>query len=147
MIHLKLSDFRKKIKLKFHVNRDRFIVAKLARAPEFSEDVFSIVRDEKEVTVVAKEGFKLSSISEEKFFKLITFDVTLPFNLTGFLSHISALLASKNIPILAFSAYSTDHILVREEDLESAIAVLEKDGIEGSRCHILLMILDSAALR
>ena len=135
MIHLKLSELRKKVKLEFHVDRDRFIVAKLARAPEFSEGVFSIVRDENEVTVVAKEGFKLPSISEEKFFKLITFDVTLPFNLTRFLSHISALLASKNIPILAFSAYSTDHILVREEDLESAIAVLEKDGIKWSRCR------------
>ncbi len=132
---MKLNEFRKKVKVKFHVNHDRFIIAKLARAPEFTEGVFSIVRDENEVTVVAKEGFKLPSILEEKFFKLITFDGTLPFNLTGFLAHISALLASKNIPILAFSAYSTDHIFVREEDLEGAIAVLEKDGIKWSRCQ------------
>ncbi len=132
---MKLNEFRKEVNVKFHVNRDRFIIAKLARPPEFTEDVFSIVKDENEVTVVAKEGVKLPSILEEKFFKQITFDVTLPFNLTGFLAHISALLASKNIPILAFSAYSTDHILVKEEDLESAIAVLEKDGIKRSRCQ------------
>jgi hypothetical protein len=76
---------------------------------------------------VAKEGVELNPLSEEKFFKLITFEVTLPFDLTGFLSHVSALLAKKSIPLLAFSAYSTDHILVKEEDLDRAVEVLERD--------------------
>jgi len=38
-------------------------------------------------------------------------------------------LANKDIPILAISAYSTDHILVREENLDTAIEVLKKDGM------------------
>ena len=115
--------------LKFSVDDSRYFIAKLEEAPEFLDKIFSIIRDKNEVTVIAKEGLELQRVSEEKFFKLITFDVMLPFGLTGFLSHISKLLASKNIPILAISAYSTDHIFVREEDLNSAMKILEKDGM------------------
>ena len=115
--------------MKFSVDNDRFVIAKLKEVPKFSDKIFSIIRDKNEVTVIAKEGAKLLPISEEKFFKLVTFDVTLPFDLTDFLSHVSTLFAEKNIPILAISAFSTDHILVKEEYLESAIEVLKKDGM------------------
>ena len=126
---VKFSEFKEKVNVKFSVDNNRYIIAKLEAVPKFSDEIFSIIRDKNEVTVVAKEGLGLQPISEEKFFKLITFDVTLPFDLTGFLSHVSTLLASKNIPILAISAYSTDHIFVREEDLDSAVEVLKKDGM------------------
>lgn len=126
---VKFSEFREKVRVKFSVDSNRYIIAKLKEAPKFSDEIFSIIRDKNEITVITKEGLELQPISEEKFFKLITFDVTLPFDLTSFLSHVSALLASKNIPILAISAYSTDHIFVREEDLDSAIEVLKKDGM------------------
>jgi hypothetical protein len=126
---VKFSEFRKKVSVKFSVDNNRYIIAKLKEIPKFSDEIFSIIRDENEVTVIAREGVELQFISEEKFFKLITFGVTLPFDLTDFLSHVSALLASKNIPILAISAYSTDHIFVREEDVDSAVEVLEKDGM------------------
>jgi hypothetical protein len=126
---VKFSEFREGVCVKFSVDNSRYIVAKLEEAPKFSDEIFSIVKDKDEVTVIAKEGFELQSISEEKFFKLIIFGVTLPFDLTGFLSHVSTLLANKDIPILAISAYSTDHILVREEDLDGAVEVLKKDGM------------------
>jgi hypothetical protein len=126
---VKFNEFREKVRVEFSVDDNRYIIAKLKEVPKFSDEIFSIVRDKNEITVMTKEGLELQPISEEKFFRLITFDVTLPFDLTDFLSHISALLASKNIPILAISAYSTDHIFVREEDLDSAIEVLKKDGM------------------
>jgi hypothetical protein len=126
---VKFSEFREKVTVKFSVDSSRYIIAKLKEIPKFSDEIFAVIRDKKEVTAIAKEGFELQSISEEKFFKLITFDVTLPFDLTDFLSHVSALLASKNIPIFAISAYSTDHIFVREENVDNAVKVLEKDGM------------------
>jgi hypothetical protein len=76
-----------------------------------------------------EKGANLQTVSEEKFFRLITFDVKLPFDLTGFLSYVSTLLANENIPIFAISAYSTDHILVKEEYLDKAKEVLKKDGM------------------
>jgi hypothetical protein len=129
---VKFNEFREKVRVRFGVDSNRYIIAKLNEVPKFSDEIFSIVRDKNEITVITKEGLELQPISEEKFFKLITFDVTLPFDLTDFLSHISTLLASKNIPILAISAYSTDHIFVREEYLNSAIEVLKKDGMTES---------------
>jgi hypothetical protein len=126
---MKFSEFRKKANVRFSVDNDRYIIARLKAVPKFSAEIFAVIRDKNEVTVIAKEGCVLRSISEEKFFKLVTFDVTLPFDLSGFLSHVSALLASKNIPIFAVSAYSTDHVFVREADLDSAGEVLEKDGM------------------
>ena len=126
---VKFGEFREKVRVNFSVDINRYIIAKLKEVPRFSDEIFSIIRDKNEVTVIAKEGLELQPVSEEKFFKLITFDVTLPFDLTGFLSHVSTLLASKDIPILAVSAYSTDHIFIREEDLDSTIEVLKKDGM------------------
>ena len=126
---MKFTEYREKVNVKFRVDSSRYVMAKVKATPEFSDAVFSIIKDKDEITVVAKEGLELQSISEQKFFKLITFDVTLPFELTGFFAHITALLAGKSIPVLAFSAYSTDHLLVREEDLDRAVEALEKDGM------------------
>jgi hypothetical protein len=126
---VKFSEFKEKAEITFSVDSGKYVVAKLKKVPKFSEKVFSIIRDKNEVTVVAKKGFLVKAGSEQKFFKLITFDVELPFDLTGFLSHVSTLLASENIGLLAFSAYSTDHLLVKEQDLDRAVAILKKDGM------------------
>ncbi|HII14941.1 MAG TPA: ACT domain-containing protein, partial [Nanoarchaeota archaeon] len=64
----------------------------------------------------------------EKGWKILTFDMTLPFGLTGFMAAVSKVLADANISIFAISAYSTDHILIKETDLKKAKAQLEKLG-------------------
>jgi len=71
-------------------------------------------------TAVIKELTKLDNVIEcEKGFRLLTFDITLPFDTVGF---ISSALANAN---LVFSSYSTDHILVRENYVERAVDVLD----------------------
>ena len=56
-------------------------------------------------------------IEVEKDWKILTFDMVLPFELVGFLAKVSKVLADEKIQIFAISAYSTDHILVKEKDL------------------------------
>jgi len=56
-------------------------------------------------------------IEVEKDWKILTFDMVLPFELVGFLAKVSKILADEKIPIFAISAYSTDHILIKEKDL------------------------------
>jgi len=56
-------------------------------------------------------------IEIEKDWKILTFDMILPFELVGFLAKVSKALADEKISIFVISAYSTDHILVKEEDL------------------------------
>ena len=127
MVHLKFSEYRQNTNVKFSVDASKYIIAKLDSVPELSDKVFSIIKDQNEVTVVAKEGFTLKPIAMEGFFKRITFDVALPYDLIGFAAHVSTLLANKNIPILVYSAFSTDHLFVKEEDLDSTVEALEKD--------------------
>lgn len=47
-------------------------------------------------------------IEIEKDWKILTFDMVLPFGLVGFLAEVSKVLADEKIPIFAISAYSTD---------------------------------------
>jgi len=129
VVNLKFSEYRQNTNIKFSVSSSKYTIAKVEAVPEFSDKVFAIIKDKNEVTVVAKEGFVSQPIAVEGFFRRITFDVALPYDLIGFAAHISTLLANKNIPILVYSAYSTDHLFVKEEDLDSAVEALEKDGM------------------
>jgi hypothetical protein len=57
-------------------------------------------------------------------FRVISFDLDLPNDLVGFLAVASRALADAGVPILAICGYTKDHILVREEHLERALAAL-----------------------
>ncbi|MGF1479140.1 MAG: ACT domain-containing protein [Cyanophyceae cyanobacterium] len=52
----------------------------------------------------------------------------LDFSLIGILAALASPLAEANIPIFAISTYNTDYLLVKEEYLEQAIAVLSQAG-------------------
>lgn len=91
---------------------------------------FAVIQDEKETTVVIDQSFPDSKniIAIEKGWKLLTFDLVLPFNLVGFLAKISQALALHKISIFVLSAYSTDHILVKEKDLKRTLKTLKELG-------------------
>jgi hypothetical protein len=124
---VKFEDFKNKVKLKLLLDSNRYVIAKVREVPAFSEKVFAVIRNRNGITVIAKEGAGLSALSEERFFRMITFDVELPFDLSGFISHISGLLASKAIPIFVISSYSTDHIFVKEKYLNRTLGILKED--------------------
>ena len=52
----------------------------------------------------------------------------LDFSLIGILSKIAGILADNKIGIFAVSTYNTDYILLKEENLESAVSALETAG-------------------
>ena len=129
MVPLKFSEYRKNTNVKFSVDPSKYTIAKIESAPPLSEKIFALIKDQNETTVVAKEGFVQQSASVEGFLKRITFDVALPYDLIGFVAHVSALLAGESVPILVYSAFSTDHMFVKEEDLGRAVEALERDGM------------------
>src|SRR5690349_16347118 len=57
-------------------------------------------------------------------FRVLSFGLDLPDDLVGFLAVASRTLADAGVPILAICGYSKDHILVREEHLDRALAAL-----------------------
>ena len=93
-------------------------------------NAFAVIQDKNEITVIIDQS-KINNkdvIEIEKDWKIFTFDMILPFELVGFLAKISKVLADEKISIFAISAYSTDHILVKEKDLAKAIKKLENLG-------------------
>lgn len=109
-----------------------FAVVNVRNVPNV--DFFAMVKDKRGVTVVLPES-ELRKICDillgcEGGFRLLTFDTILPFDLVGFISKISTALAKAGIGILVFSSYSTDHILIKENDVERALEVLEGLGFE-----------------
>ena len=96
---------------------------------------FATVDDGRELTHVVREERvdELATLEAEPGWALLTFDATLPFELVGFLARVTSALAEEDVAVFALSAYSTDHVLVRRTDVESALAALSDLGCEVRR--------------
>lgn len=111
------------MKLKFFVQKGVFAVAKVKKSPA---SYFAVIKDGNEITAVCDQSKSLKNVIKiEKDWKIITFDMVLPFSLVGFMSKISTALADEKISIFALSAFSTDHVLVKSKDLAKAVKKLK----------------------
>lgn len=106
---------------------------KLLEHPELSPRgtaPFMILRDRHEVTLLLDEvdyGTIKHAIRDPKTegaFRLLTFNIELDWNVVGFFSLISKILADAGIAIGAVSAFSRDHLLIKQNDLPKALKVL-----------------------
>lgn len=96
----------------------------------------SITYDYKEVSIVVKttewnkvsNQFKTYELAGP--YKLITFNIVLDLSIVGFMAIISKKLADAGVSIYAISTYLRDHILVKSEDADNAVRVLENLKIE-----------------
>jgi len=102
----------------------------MIRSRRTQPEAFANIIDHNEITVIMDE----TKVDEEdvieiqKGWKLLTFDMVLPFELVGFLATVSNAFAKEEIPIFVVSAYSTDHIFVRDKDLLKAKEKLRTFG-------------------
>jgi hypothetical protein len=55
--------------------------------------------------------------------------MVLPLETIGFLAKVTTVLADAHISVCALSTYSTDHILVKEQDLLKTLRKLETLGL------------------
>jgi len=90
-----------------------------------------VVKDDRETTCIIDE----SKLGTQKFlgfegdWRMITFDMVLPLSLVGFFAAVSGALADAGDNIFTISAYTTDHVFVKSEKLETAVKALEKLGL------------------
>src|SRR3989338_11397427 len=112
---------------KVYVWKETFAVVKSKKA---YHDAFANIIDKNETTVIIDQSKfnEKDAIEIEKDWKILTFDMVLPFGLVGFIAKVSQALSDEKISIFAISARSTDHILVKEKDLSKAIKKLENLG-------------------
>lgn len=106
---------------------------KLLENPELSPRMtapFMIFRDKWEITLLLDEidfgtiRYAIREAKTEGNFRLLSFDLEMDFNVVGFLAEVSRILAEAEISIVALSAFSRDHILIRQADLPKALKFL-----------------------
>ncbi len=106
---------------------------KLLENPELSPRMtvpFMIFRDKWEVTLLLDEidfgtiRHAIRKAKTEGNFRLLSFDIELDFNVVGFLAEVARILAEGNISIIALSAFSRDHLLIKQQDLSKALKFL-----------------------
>ena len=106
---------------------------RLLENPELSpraESVFCLLRDPFEVTLLLEEDdwramrHAARDARVEAGFRLVTLDVELPWNVVGFLARVTAILAAEGVSVGALTAFSRDHLLIKQDDLGKALRVL-----------------------
>ena len=117
--------------MKVRVDAGRFAIVK---SKEFLEaEFFAAVNYDGFTFVVKEEALEKMRCDEfEKGFRLLTFGVEMSFSIVGFLAKVTDSLAKAGIPVLVFSSYFTDHLLLKEEHLEKAVKALNALGFEVS---------------
>jgi hypothetical protein len=105
--------------------RERFSILK---STKIDPDAFANIRYGDEITIVIEESREGDFIEIQRGYRLLSFDMVLPFGTVGFIARISKALADEGISIFVISSYTTDHILVRDEDLAKAVRKLEEIG-------------------
>jgi uncharacterized protein len=106
---------------------------KLLENPELSPRMtapFMILSDKYEVTLMLDDvdyqtcRYAIRDAKVEGNFRLLTFDLVMDFTVIGFMSAVSKILADAEISIMALSAFSRDHLLIKQDDLAKALKVL-----------------------
>jgi hypothetical protein len=106
---------------------------RLLESPELSPRgtvPFMILRDEHEVTLLLDETdwrtirYAVRDARIEGDFRLLTLDIELAWNTVGFLARVTEILAAAGISTGALSAFSRDHLLIKQNDLGNALRAL-----------------------
>ena len=109
----------------------RLTVCKVAdiSAIDIDKDFYFIGKTDEEVSLVCRtEDTPALTIERDDGWRGFRIQGTLDFSLIGILSKLSGILAEHKIGIFAVSTYNTDYILVKEENFERALSVLNSEG-------------------
>ena len=107
--------------------------ARLLENPELSpraESNFFLLRDPFEVTLLVEESdwramrHAARDAKVEAGFRLVTLDVELGWDVVGFLAHVTKILAEAGVSVGALTAFSRDHLLIKQENLAAALRAL-----------------------
>lgn len=91
---------------------------------------FMLLRDTHETTLLVEEDDWLTmrhatrDARVERGFRLVTLDIELAWNVVGFLARVTEILAAAGVCVGALSAFSRDHLLIKQDDLATALRVL-----------------------
>lgn len=106
---------------------------RLLENPELSpraDAPFMLLQDPFEVTLLVEEEdwramrHAARDARAEGGFRLVTLDVELAWGVVGYLARVAGILAAEGIPVGALSAFSRDHLLIKQGDIGRALGAL-----------------------
>ncbi len=106
---------------------------RLLENPELSprgEAPFMLLSDRHEVTMLLDQKdwqtmrHQARNAKVEGGFRLVTLNLELQWNIIGYYALVTKILAEAEISVGALSAFSRDHLLIKQEDLAKALKVL-----------------------
>lgn len=85
-----------------------------------------VVADDETTVILAEERLDElpTPAAAERGWRRITFPGPLPWEVVGFLADVAGRLAAARVPFTSMSGFTTDHVLVRAAQSETALAVL-----------------------
>jgi uncharacterized protein len=121
------------MKLSLLVLDPMFAICSLKRdspLPEWatSSDFYSITRTYDELSIVCPQDKVPAGVDINKNWRCLKVQGPLGFSITGILASISMPLSTEGVSVFVFSSYDTDHIMVKQYELEKAMEVLQKAG-------------------
>lgn len=96
---------------------------------DYSDKFCFIGKTDEEVSLVCSADLvPENAIEYDNGWRAFRIQGVLDFSLIGILSRLSTLLAENKVGIFAVSTYNTDYVLIKKENFEKAINILECNG-------------------
>jgi hypothetical protein len=108
---------------------------RLLENPELAPRVeanYMILQDAHEISLLVDETdwqrmrFAIREAKFEGDFRLVTLNIELGWNVIGYLALVTKILAETEIPVGAISAFSRDHLLIKQADLPKVFLALRE---------------------
>jgi hypothetical protein len=103
------------------MDKDACIPGSILNSAEF----ISVTRTAEELSIVCTENTISDCVKIQKEMRAFKIEGPLSFTLKGILVSLLNPLSERGISVFAISTYDTDYLLIQEEDLLSAIDVLQ----------------------
>jgi hypothetical protein len=121
------------VKLSLSVLPELLAICRLARDEEVDErllsgDFCSATRTADELSIVCTESNAPAGAQSEPGWRCLKVHGPFAFTVTGVLASIASPLARAGIGIFVISTFDTDYLLVKQDDLEKAVAALSEAG-------------------
>jgi hypothetical protein len=94
----------------------------------FKSDLYSITRTSDELSIICRHDQLPESLLCEPGWRLLKIKGSFTFDEIGVLSALLAPLAAGGISILAISTFNTDYLLIKTQNLDQAVHILQEAG-------------------
>jgi len=91
-------------------------------------DFVSLTRTHEELSIVCQQDNVPDEIRAERGWRCVQVQGAFDFSVAGVNASLAIPLAEADISVLAIATYATDYILIKEENVERVIQVLEQAG-------------------